>query len=93
MARRVDHGAPMIEPTHKLPDTVIETWFNLRRDMLVYDNKPTALRPPSLRDACYAWALAMRSQNDTSPETIEAYVNGLELGALSAIQQLWKARK
>jgi hypothetical protein len=73
---------------------VVETWFRLR-DWMLREGLPaeaTTIRPPSLRDACYAWALAMRTIEGTTPETIEAFVNGLELGALDSLREAWKAR-
>jgi hypothetical protein len=74
---------------------VVNTWFRLR-DQMMRDGLPTgpsAIRPPSLRDACYACALAMRTKDtETTPETIEAFVNGLELGALSALRSAWDER-
>jgi hypothetical protein len=66
---------------------VLETWFRLRDDMLrTGPQAASAMRPPSLRDACYAFALAYRSKMDTTPELIESFVNGLELGAMAAIR-------
>jgi hypothetical protein len=76
-----------------MSNDIIETWFRLR-DRMVREGLPaeaSAIRPPSLRDACYAWALAMRTIEGTTPETIESFVNGLELGALSALREAWKA--
>jgi DNA-binding transcriptional regulator YdaS (Cro superfamily) len=71
-------------------DDIIETWFRLLDGMLTKAKTPTGARPPSLRDACYAVALSRRTAGtDTSPETIEAYVNGLELGALHALREAW----
>jgi hypothetical protein len=72
---------------------VIETWFRLRDGMFIENKTPTGARPPSLRDACYACALAVRSNADTTPETIESFVNGLELGALLALREAWEARR
>jgi hypothetical protein len=72
---------------------IIDTWFRLRDGMLIKGKTPTGARPPSLRDACYAVALSRRTAGtDATPETIEAYVNGLELGALSALRAAWEAR-
>ena len=76
------------------PDHLIEIWFRLRAKM-IGDQKgyePSSLRPPSLRDAAYAYALALRTNTDTTEETIEAFVNGLELGAMAKIKQLWEGR-
>jgi hypothetical protein len=73
---------------------VLQTWFKLRDDMLrVGPQAASAMRPPSLRDACYAFALAHRSRIDTTPETIESFVNGLELGAMAAIRQRIKGER
>lgn len=72
---------------------VIDTWFELRDAMLrALPNAASALRPPSLRDACYAFALSQRTGMDTSPETVEAFVNGVELGAMSALREAWDKR-
>jgi hypothetical protein len=75
---------------------VVNTWFRLR-DAMMRDGLPagpSAIRPPSLRDACYACALAMRTKDtETTPETIEAFVNGLELGALSSLRECWESCK
>jgi hypothetical protein len=75
---------------------IIDTWFRLR-DRILSDQKgyePSSLRPPSLRDACYALALAMRNKDsETTPETIESYVNGLELGAIGALREAWNEKK
>jgi hypothetical protein len=66
---------------------VLTTWFRLRDAMLrTGPEAASAMRPPSLRDACYAYALAHRSKIDTTPELIESFVNGLELGAMTAIR-------
>jgi hypothetical protein len=66
---------------------VLTTWFRLRDAMLrTGPEAASAMRPPSLRDACYAFALAHRSRVDTTPEMIESFVNGLELGAMAAIR-------
>lgn len=76
-----------------LKDSVIDVWFELcDLQMRVEGQTPSGARPPSLRDAIYAWALAHRSMSDTSPETIESYVNGVELGAMSALRDAWEKR-
>jgi hypothetical protein len=73
---------------------VLQTWFRLRDAMLrTGPEAASAKRPPSLRDACYAYALAHRTQVDTTPETIESFVNGLELGAISAIRAAMKGER
>ncbi len=70
---------------------IIDTWFRLRDAMLKTGAAPEALRPPSLREACYACVLAMRNKDsETTPETIESFVNGLELGAMSALRHAWE---
>jgi|HubBroStandDraft_4_1064222.scaffolds.fasta_scaffold00038_45 hypothetical protein len=79
-----------------MSNDIVETWFRLRDQMMRegLPAAPTALRPPSLRDACYASALAMRTKDtETTPETIEAFVNGLELGAISALRRAWDAQE
>lgn len=66
---------------------ILRTWFRLRDEMLrTGPEAATAIRPPSLRDACYAYTLALRTSAPTTPETIEAFVNGLELGAMVVIR-------
>jgi hypothetical protein len=73
---------------------IIDTWFELRDEMLrTGPEAASALRPPSLRDACYAWTLAHLTQINTDPATIESFVNGLELGALGALREAWNARR
>ena len=73
---------------------IIKTWFELRDEMLrTGPEAASAIRPPSLRDACYAYALTHRSMFETTPTTIEAFVNGLELGCIGALREAWeKAR-
>ena len=70
--------------------TIMDVWFRLRDGMALEDKTPAGVRPPSLRDACYAWALAQRRDTETTPETIEAFVNGLELGAMNALRDAWR---
>jgi hypothetical protein len=74
---------------HPHDRNIIDVWFRLRDQMFIEDKTPTGARPPSIRDACYAWALAQRRDTETTPETIEAYVNGLELGAMGALREAW----
>ena len=76
------------------PDHLLEIWFRLRDRMMRegLPASPSAIRPPSLRDAAYAYALAMRTENDSDEETIESFVNGLELGAMAKIRELWEGR-
>jgi hypothetical protein len=72
---------------------IIDAWFRLRDGMLIEGKTPTGARPPSLRDACYAYVLANRVASIlTSEETIEAFVNGLEMGALSSLREAWEER-
>lgn len=75
------------------PDHVVDNWFRLCDIMLHIPVGPSERRPPSLRDACYASALAMRTNSETTPETIEAFVNGLELGAMSALREAWNEKR
>lgn len=76
-----------------LKDSVIDTWFAMGARVLKTEAAPQSLRPPSLREAIYAWALAQRpSETMTTPETVESYVNGLELGAMSALRDAWERR-
>jgi hypothetical protein len=76
-----------------LKDSVIDVWFALRDRTLVEGKTPSGARPPSLRDAIYAWVLSQRSIDiATTPDTVEAYVNGLELGAMSALRDAWEKR-
>jgi hypothetical protein len=74
-------------------DNVIDVWFRLRDGMLVEDKTPTGVRPPSLRDAVYAHVLASRTATETDPETVEAFVNGIEIGAMAALRDAWNKRK
>jgi hypothetical protein len=72
---------------------IINVWFELRDQMLIEGKTPSGARPPSLRDACYAYALANRTAGMLTTEgTIESFVNGLELGALSALRDAWENR-
>jgi hypothetical protein len=73
-----------------MSNDVVETWFKLRDGMLLEGKTPTGARPPSLRDAAYAYALANRTETNTTPAIIEAFVNGLELGALRALRDAWE---
>lgn len=73
---------------------VVNIYFELRGEMLrTGPEAASALRPPSLRDACYAYALAHRTQMESTPATIESFVNGLELGAISALREAWEAKR
>jgi hypothetical protein len=72
---------------------VVNTWFKLREEMLrAGPEAASAIRPPSLRDACYAEALAHRTATEINPAAIEAYINGLELGAMAALKKAWVNR-
>ena len=70
-------------------DHLIDLWFELRDEMLTRVEAASATRPPSLRDAAYAYTISVRSQNDINPQAIEAYVNGLEIGAMAALREAW----
>jgi hypothetical protein len=73
---------------------VLQTWFRLRDAMLrTGPEAASAMRPPSLRDACYAFAIAHRLRAETTPESIESFVNGLELGAMAAIRERLKGER
>ena len=73
-----------------MTNEVIETWFRLRDAMFANPQTAVGARPPSLREACYAVTLAQRNKETaTTPETIEAFVNGLELGAMMALRTAW----
>lgn len=74
------------------PDDVVPLWFYLRDQMMKEGGQAINLRPPSLRDACYAATLSHRGEGRIEPETVEAFVNGLELGALTAIRLVWEDR-
>jgi hypothetical protein len=73
---------------------VLTTWFRLRDAMLrTGPEAASAMRPPSLRDACYAYAIAHQTQFGGEPEMIESFVNGLELGAMAAIRESLKGQR
>jgi hypothetical protein len=80
-----------------LDENVIDVWFRLcgltakayARD----ERSPTVFRPPSLRDAIYAHVLASRTATECDPETVESFVNGIELGAISSLRAAWNKRK
>ena len=74
------------------PNDPINQWFLLQKAMLKQGETPSAIRPPSLRDAIYAWVLAQRTDTETTPETIESYVNGLELGCMYALKNAWEEK-
>lgn len=76
-----------------MPDHVVDAWFQLCDKVFRQEAGPSELRPPSLRDACYASALAMRTNSETTPETIEAFVNGIERGAMSALRAAWNEKR
>jgi hypothetical protein len=79
--------------TMNIDRTVIDVWFRLRDGMLIEAKTPSGARPPSLRDACYAYALSLRRDTQATPETIESFVNGLELGAIFALREAWEAAR
>ena len=74
---------------------LVDLWFRLREQMMktMAAQPANAIRPPSLRDAAYAYVLASRGASETSEETIESFVNGLELGAMQALRMAWELRK
>ena len=72
---------------------IIDQWFDLRAQMLVEGKTPSGARPPSLREACYANALAVRGWERTTPGIVESFVNGLELGAMHQLYEAWEAWK
>jgi hypothetical protein len=72
---------------------LVDVWFRLKDHMIERAGEGSSIRPPSLRDAAYAYVLAIRNANETSEETIEAFVNGLELGAISALREAWALRR
>ncbi len=73
-------------------DVLIDGWFALRDLLLINGQTPTGARPPSLRDACYAYALSLRGYQRCEPQTIEAFVNGLELGTIDLLRKVWNER-
>lgn len=73
-------------------DEIIDVWFRLRDAMFINGQTPVGARAPSLREACYAYALAARTSSIASPELIESFVNGLELGAMSQLRDAWNRR-
>lgn len=80
-------------PEKLTPDHVVDTWFQLQEARLSEPAEPHERRPLSLRDACYASALAMRTNTETTPETIEAFVNGMEIGAMMALRAAWREKQ
>ena len=74
-------------------DQIIDIWFRLRDAMLATGETAVGARPPSLRESCYAYALAMRTASIASPELVESFVNGLELGAISALRAAWEKNR
>jgi len=89
-------GAEVMNAPARPPDNssgaLIEGWFALCDLMLVKGQTPTGARPPSIREMCYAYALSLRGQQRCEPETIEAFVNGLELGTISQLRKVWGER-
>jgi len=77
-------------------DHLVDLWFRLKDEMIQHGlpQPGNAVRPPSLRDAAYAYALAMRNADKPpTPELIGSFVNGLELGALAALRIAWVEKK
>jgi hypothetical protein len=93
---------------------LVDLWFRLRDQMMktMAAQPANAIRPPSLRDAAYAYVLASLADpdhrdssrareravlpgrpNETSEETIESFVNGLELGAMQALRMAWNQHR
>ena len=75
------------------PQHIVDIWFQLYSQTMrnLKDTSPLAARPPSLRDICYVYALSsQKDERPANPEMIESYVNGLELGAISALREAWK---
>lgn len=75
------------------PEYLIDLWFQLRDGMFFKNDGANAsgLRPPSLRDAAYAYAMSMQV-GLLEPEMVEAFVNGLEIGAMSMLKSAWDKR-
>lgn len=71
---------------------LVDFWFMLFDQHLLESKTLGGAPPPSLRDACYARARGMRSGPDADPEIIENFVNGLEMGAMSALRDAWNKR-
>ena len=77
-------------------DHLVDLWFKLKDEMILHGlpQPGAAIRPPSLRDAAYARILSMRNvENPPTPALVEAFVNGLELGALGALRIAWVEKK
>jgi hypothetical protein len=71
---------------------IIDVWFELHNAM--WDKQQVggapALRPPALREACYIYVVETQAfKAGVDPQTVEAFVNGLELGAMSALRAAW----
>jgi hypothetical protein len=81
--------------SQRADEYLVDIWFRLK-DQMIRDGLPehaNAIRPPSLRDAAYAYVLASRSANETSEEVIESFINGLELGAMQALRMAWNQHR
>jgi hypothetical protein len=76
------------------PDYLIDLWFDLRKEMFFKAEGANAegLRPPSLRDAAYNYAASILMVTPLDPHMMEAFVNGLEIGAMAQIKELWDKR-
>jgi hypothetical protein len=75
---------------------LVDLWFRLKDHMMknAAGQPGSAIRPPSLRDAAYAYVVGIKSaDNPPSPEMTESFVNGLELGALQALREAWEAKR
>jgi len=77
--------------SQRADEHLVDIWFRLK-DQMIRDGLPehaNAIRPPSLRDAAYAYVLALRTETTTTEEVIESFVNGLELGAIGSLKIAW----
>jgi hypothetical protein len=86
----------MTEKPLDRPEHLVDLWFRLKDQMILHGlpQGASAVRPPSLRDATYAYVLSMvNPANPPTPELTESFVNGLELGALSALRIAWIEKK
>jgi hypothetical protein len=81
--------------SRRADEHLVDLWFRLKEHMTetMGAQEGNAIRPPSLRDAAYAYVVSMRSgENPPEPEMTEAFVNGLELGAMAALREAWDQR-
>jgi hypothetical protein len=75
-------------------ENLVDLWFRLKDHMLgtitMGAGAGIGVRPPSLRDAAYAYMISMANKdNPPLPELTESFVNGLELGAMQALREAW----